>query len=47
MEVCDDNNDGIAVFNLTDKNLEITGGPSTLIVSYHETQANAENNPFP
>ena len=47
LEVCDDNNDGIAVFNLTDKNLEITGGPSTLIVSYHETQANAENNHFP
>ncbi|MEZ0007977.1 gliding motility-associated-like protein, partial [Flavobacterium sp. 28YEA47A] len=47
LEVCDDNNDGIAVFNLRDKDLEITGGPSTLIVSYHETEANARNNHFP
>ncbi|WP_394344075.1 hypothetical protein, partial [Flavobacterium microcysteis] len=47
LEVCDDNNDGIGVFTLTDKNLEITGGPSTLIVSYHETQLNAENNVLP
>lgn len=47
LEVCDDNTDGIAVFNLRDKDLEITGGPSTLIVTYHETEQNAIDNAFP
>ncbi|WP_447636271.1 T9SS type B sorting domain-containing protein [Flavobacterium microcysteis] len=47
LEVCDDNNDGRGDFNLTDKNLEITGGPSTLIISYHETLSNAQNNVHP
>ncbi|WDO14614.1 T9SS type B sorting domain-containing protein [Flavobacterium sp. WW92] len=47
LEVCDDNTDGIAVFDLTDKDLEITGGPSTLIVTYHETEQNAIDNAFP
>ena len=47
LEVCDDNTDGIAVFNLTDKDVEIVGAGSTLLVSYHETVENAEDNVFP
>ncbi len=47
LEICDDNEDGIAFFNLRDKDLEITGGPSTLIVTYHETMQNAIDNAFP
>lgn len=47
LEVCDDNTDGVAVFDLKDKDEEITGGPSTLIVTYHETEQNAIDNVFP
>ena len=43
--VCDDDDDGIAIFILEDKTPEILGGNQnpTLIVSYHETQVDADN----
>uniref|UniRef100_UPI0026289EA8 choice-of-anchor L domain-containing protein n=1 Tax=uncultured Psychroserpens sp. TaxID=255436 RepID=UPI0026289EA8 len=48
---CDDNNDGFAMFTLTDRNAEVIGGldAATVTVSYHETQADADNdaNPLP
>lgn len=47
LEICDDNTDGRGIFILTDKDEEITGGPSTLLVSYHETPQNARDNRFP
>lgn len=43
-QVCDDNNDGFAEFDLSLKDNEITGGAPGLTVTYHETFANAENN---
>ena len=43
LEVCDDNNDGFALFNLSLKTAEITGGNAGLVVTYHETLTNAEN----
>ena len=44
----DPDNDGFTTFNLTDKDLEITGGATGLIVTYHETEADAVtgNNPI-
>ncbi|MES2747717.1 MAG: T9SS type A sorting domain-containing protein [Bacteroidota bacterium] len=47
--VCDDNNDGIATFYMQEIGLEITGGNSNLVVTHHETQADAANgvNPLP
>ncbi len=42
--VIDTDNDGFADFNLTDKDAEITGGNTSLTVSYHETLTDAENN---
>ncbi|WP_460220002.1 choice-of-anchor L domain-containing protein [Psychroserpens sp. MEBiC05023] len=51
LDECDDNNDGFAMFTLTDRNLEVidTLDPSTVTVSYHETQADADigANPLP
>ncbi len=41
LEVCDVDNDGFAVFNLTDKDQEIIGGDPSLTVSYHETLVDA------
>nr|WP_321222755.1 T9SS type A sorting domain-containing protein [uncultured Psychroserpens sp.] len=44
--VCDDDDDGFAIFDLEDKISEITNGidnPS-LVVSFHETEADAFNN---
>ncbi len=43
-ELCDDNNPGDQVeeFDLTQKDNEITGGDSGLVVSYHLSLANAE-----
>lgn len=46
LEVCDDNTDGLALFNLTLKNDEIVGAGSTLIVTYHETERNALDGVF-
>lgn len=47
LEVCDDNTDGIALFNLALKNDEIIGAGSTLQITYHETQQNAIDGVFP
>ena len=46
MVVCDDNNDGFAEFTLTDKDAEIIGGEPDVMVSYHETLADAQNGVF-
>lgn len=50
LEVCDElasdysnNDDGIATFDLTSKNDEITGGNTNLLVSYYLTQTEADN----
>jgi gliding motility-associated-like protein len=40
---CDADNDGFGLFTLTDADSEITSGDSDLVVTYHETIANAEN----
>ncbi|MEJ6792305.1 MAG: hypothetical protein QNK89_06160, partial [Lacinutrix sp.] len=44
----DPDNDGFTTFNLTDKDLEITGGATGLIVNYHTTTGDADtgNNPI-
>ncbi|OEJ98852.1 hypothetical protein A8C32_06600 [Flavivirga aquatica] len=51
LEVCDsdDNPDGFAVINLSEKNDEITAGQSELFVSYHFTPLDAStgDNPIP
>ena len=47
LEVCDDNTDGIALFDLTLKNNEIIGAGSPLVITYHETQQNALDGVFP
>ncbi|SDR67155.1 gliding motility-associated C-terminal domain-containing protein [Formosa sp. Hel1_31_208] len=41
---CDPDSDGFGVFDLTSKDIEITGGDPALTVSYHETMADANNN---
>ena len=43
MEVCDDNNDGLAEFILTDKDDEIIGGEPGVAITYHELVTDAEN----
>ncbi|MFC4739794.1 hypothetical protein ACFO3U_07270, partial [Flavobacterium ponti] len=40
--VCDDNNDGFATFDLTPSIVEAQGGDATLVVTIHETQADAD-----
>lgn len=42
-EVCDDNNDGVAIFDLTSKDAEILNGqnPGDYMITYHETLTNA------
>src|SRR5690606_36723961 len=40
-EVCDDNNDGYALFDLTSLIDEITGGVSNVSITFHETQDDA------
>ncbi|RRJ91812.1 choice-of-anchor L domain-containing protein, partial [Flavobacterium macacae] len=47
LEVCDDNNDGIAAFLLSSKTGEIAAGNAGLVVTYHETLTNAQNNVLP
>ena len=47
LEYCDPDADGFGVFTLTDADDEITGGQTGLTVTYHETQADAENNVIP
>ena len=43
-EVCDEDNDGVSVFNLDSKTPEVLGGNQnpTLLVTYHNSQADAE-----
>ena len=43
IEVCDDDNDGFAMFDLTSRDIEILGGQTNMTVTYHETQADADN----
>ncbi|MBV1924674.1 MAG: choice-of-anchor L domain-containing protein, partial [Flavobacteriaceae bacterium] len=45
--VCDDNNDGLAQFELEDFDLDIALGDPLLTLTYHETLLNAENNILP
>ena len=40
--VCDDDNDGFAEFNLTLRTVEITNGESDVVITYHETQEDAD-----
>ena len=40
---CDPDSDGFGVFMLTDRDLEISGGVSGVIISYHENLSDAEN----
>ncbi|MDO5969959.1 choice-of-anchor L domain-containing protein [Flavivirga aquimarina] len=51
LEICDedDSPDGFAIIDLTQKDSQITNGQSNLIVSYHDSQADANtgNNPIP
>ncbi|MFL9845969.1 hypothetical protein ABS766_16220, partial [Flavobacterium sp. ST-119] len=44
LEACDDNNDGIAVFDLTEAGDEVVNGQNNLMVSYHETFDDASIN---
>ena len=46
LEVCDIDNEGFADFTLTDKDLEIIGGEPGVVVSYYETQLDAEEGVF-
>ncbi|MDG5490679.1 choice-of-anchor L domain-containing protein, partial [Psychroserpens sp. SPM9] len=43
IEVCDDDNDGFAMFDLTSRDAEILNGQTNMTVTYHETQADADN----
>jgi gliding motility-associated-like protein len=49
LEVCDDNNDGQAIFDLTAAEAEVVGtqNPANLVISYHGTQADADSNSNP
>ena len=42
LEVCDDNNDGLAEFILTDKDDEIIAGEPGVAITYHELETDAE-----
>jgi gliding motility-associated-like protein len=43
LNICDDNNDGFSCFVLSSMDNSITGGAPGLVVTYHETLANAQN----
>ncbi|WP_336070211.1 T9SS type A sorting domain-containing protein [Mesoflavibacter sp. CH_XMU1404-2] len=43
LEVCDDDNDSIAVFNLAQNESVITNGEPGVVVTYHETIMDAQN----
>ncbi len=45
--VCDDNNDGFALFSMQEIGLEIANGNPNLVVTHHETQSDAVNNVNP
>lgn len=42
LEVCDEDGDGFAEFNLIDKDLEIIGGEPNIILTYHEVLLDAQ-----
>jgi gliding motility-associated-like protein len=42
IEVCDEDNDGFAEFDLEIRTIEITNGEPNVEISYHETQTDAE-----
>ncbi|MBT8272853.1 MAG: T9SS type B sorting domain-containing protein, partial [Bacteroidia bacterium] len=44
LEACDDDNDGFTQFDLTSKDLEVTGGAPDILVSWHETLSDAQTN---
>jgi|LSQX01.2.fsa_nt_gb gliding motility-associated-like protein len=44
---CDEDNDGLGSFTLTDADLQITGGVAGVNVTYHVTLADANNNVLP
>ncbi|WP_452222412.1 T9SS type A sorting domain-containing protein [Lacinutrix salivirga] len=46
-EVCDDNNDDFAIFDLTTNDAYFSGGSSNFIVSYFVSQADANSNSSP
>jgi len=41
IEVCDDDNDGFAIFDLEQRTIEITNGESNVVITYHETEEEA------
>ncbi|SDS75761.1 T9SS type B sorting domain-containing protein [Winogradskyella sediminis] len=43
IEVCDDDNDGFAEFDLEQRTIEVINGEPNVAISYHETQTDAEN----
>ncbi|MGJ8661252.1 MAG: hypothetical protein ACSHXL_04385, partial [Bacteroidota bacterium] len=43
IEVCDEDNDGFAEFDLEQRTIAITNGESDVVVTYHETEAEAES----
>ncbi|MEX2349611.1 MAG: T9SS type A sorting domain-containing protein [Flavobacteriaceae bacterium] len=45
--VCDDDNDGFALFDLTMADAQIIGGQTDVTVTYHLTQADADNGVLP
>ena len=47
LEACDDDTDGFTQFTLEDKNAEVLNGQTGITVSYHETQADADNDVNP
>ena len=42
LEVCDDDNDGFGAFDLESRTIEIINGELDVVVTYHETQSNAD-----
>ncbi len=45
--LCDDNNDGFAIFDITVRDVEISNGDPLLNITYHETFLDAQNAIFP
>ncbi|MEY8847212.1 hypothetical protein AB9K26_00195, partial [Psychroserpens sp. XS_ASV72] len=43
LEVCDDDSDGLSVFDLTLRDLEAVGVQTGMVVTYHETESDADN----
>ncbi|MFK7831641.1 MAG: choice-of-anchor L domain-containing protein, partial [Winogradskyella sp.] len=42
IEVCDDDNDGYAEFDLEQRTIAITNGETDIVITYHETETEAE-----